>query len=341
MEDVKNSLCVLTPGQGSWKREPLAGAPASSTVGANAIDPDESDEYFLNVSGYLAPPQLQHGRIGEQPQKIKEMPAFFDASNLEVSQHFAASKDGTRVPYFQVSPKGMRPDGARPTLLYGYGGFEISMTPGYSGSVGRGWLGGGGVYVVANIRGGGEYGPRWHQAALREKRLRAYEDFAAVAQDLVARKVTSPTHLGIMGGSNGGLLVGNMFTLYPALFGAAVCQVPLLDMQRYSKLLAGASWMAEYGDPDKAEDWEFIRTFSPYQNVKKEAKYPPVLFTTSTRDDRVHPGHARKMMARMMEMGHDVRYYENIEGGHGGAANNEQAAHMQALAYTFLSTKLK
>ncbi|MBP1637055.1 MAG: Prolyl oligopeptidase, partial [Acidobacteria bacterium] len=341
LEDVKNSLFVLTPGQDGWKREPLPGAPAFSTVGASGVDPDESDEYFLTVSGYLAPTTLQLGRVGEAPEKIKEMPAFFDASNLEVSQHFATSKDGTRVPYFQVSQKGTAPDGARPTLLYGYGGFEISMTPGYSGAVGRGWLSQGGVYVVANIRGGGEYGPRWHQAALREKRLRAYEDFAAVAEDLVTRKITSAAHLGIMGGSNGGLLMGNMFTLYPQLFGAVVCQVPLLDMQRYSKLLAGASWMAEYGDPDKPEDWAFIRTFSPYQNVKKDVKYPPILFTTSTRDDRVHPGHARKMMARMMEMGHDVRYYENIEGGHGGAANNEQAAHMQALAYTFLWAKLK
>jgi prolyl oligopeptidase len=341
LEDVKNSLFVLTPGEGGWERVPLAGAPAFSTVSASGVDPDESDEYFLTISGYLAPPTLQHGRIGQAPETIKEMPAFFDASGLEVSQHFATSKDGTRVPYFQVSPKGMRLDGSRPTLLYGYGGFEISMTPGYSGSVGRGWLSQGGVYIVANIRGGGEYGPRWHQAALREKRHRAYEDFAAVAEDLVRRKITSPAHLGIMGGSNGGLLMGNMFTLYPQLFGAVVCQVPLLDMQRYSKLLAGASWMAEYGDPDKPDDWEFIRTFSPYHNVKKDAKYPPVLYTTSTRDDRVHPGHARKMMARMAEMGHDVRYYENIEGGHGGAANNEQAAHMQALAYTFLLAKLK
>jgi prolyl oligopeptidase len=293
------------------------------------------------VSGYLAPSRLQFGRVGAAPQTLKEMPAFFDASGLEVSQHFTTSKDGTRVPYFQVSRKGMALDGARPTLLYGYGGFEIPMVPGYSGSVGRGWLGQGGVYVVANIRGGGEYGPRWHQAALRENRLRAYEDFAAVAQDLVVRKVTSPAHLGIQGGSNGGLLVGNMFTLYPQLFGAVVCQVPLLDMQRYSHLLAGASWMAEYGDPDKPEEWEFIKTFSPYQNVKRDAKYPPVLFMTSTRDDRVHPGHARKMMAKMMALGHDVRYYENVEGGHGGAANNEQAAHMQALAYTFLWARLK
>ena len=195
------------------------------------------------------------------------------------------------------------------------------------------------MYVVANIRGGGEYGPRWHQAAMREKRLRAYEDFAAVAEDLIARKVTSSRRLGIWGGSNGGLLVGNMFTLYPKLFSAVVSQVPLLDMKRYSHLLAGASWMAEYGDPDTA-DWQFIQTFSPYQNVKKDVAYPPILFTTSTRDDRVHPGHARKMTARMLEQGHDVLYYENIEGGHGGAADNKQQAHMSALAYSFLKQKL-
>jgi prolyl oligopeptidase len=341
LEDVKNALFVLTPGAGPWKREPLPGAPAFSTVSASGVDPDESDDYFLNVSGYLAPATLQYGRVGQAPEKLKEMPAFFDASGFEVSQHFATSKDGTKIPYFQVSPRDMALDGTRPTLLYGYGGFEISMTPGYNPLVGRGWLSQGGVYVVANIRGGGEYGPRWHQAALKQNRLRAYEDFAAVAEDLVARRVTSRAHLGIEGGSNGGLLMGNMFTLYPQLFGAVVCQVPLLDMKRYSHLLAGASWMAEYGDPDKPEEWQFIRTFSPYHNVRKEVNYPPILFTTSTRDDRVHPGHARKMTARMLEMGQDVRYYENIEGGHGGAANNEQAAHMQALAFTFLAARLR
>lgn len=339
LEDVKNMLSVVTPGR--WTRQPLSGAPPFSTVYAWAVDDEESDEYFLNVSGYLEPSSLLYGRVGQSLEKLKTLPAFFDASGLEVSQHFATSKDGTRVPYFQASSKGMPADGQRPTLLGGYGGFEISMMPYYSGSIGRGWLSQGGVYVVANIRGGGEYGPQWHQAALRQNRPRAYEDFAAVAEDLVARKVTSPAHLGIQGGSNGGLLVGNMMVLYPQLFGAVVCEVPLLDMRRYSKLLAGASWMAEYGDPDKPEEWEFIKAFSPYQNVKKDAKYPPVLFTTSTRDDRVHPGHARKMMARMREMGHDVRYYENIEGGHGGAANNEQAAHLEALAYTFLWAKLK
>jgi prolyl oligopeptidase len=234
----------------------------------------------------------------------------------------------------------MKMDGTTPTLLWGYGGFEVSYTATYTAMAGRGWLQNGGVYVLANIRGGGEYGPRWHQAALKANRHKAYEDFAAVAEDLFARKITSPQHLGAQGGSNGGLLMGNMITQYPQLFGAVVCQVPLLDMKRYSQLLAGASWMAEYGDPD-TKDWAFIQTFSPYHLLKDGVKYPPVLFTTSTRDDRVHPGHARKMMAKMEAMGADVRYYENIEGGHGGAANNQQEAHMRALAYTFLWQQLK
>jgi prolyl oligopeptidase len=340
LDDVKNRIYVLTPGEKGWSKEPLKGAPQFGTVGISAVDADESNDYFLTVTDYLTPTSLMLGRVGEAPQPLKRMPSFFDNAGLAISQHFAKSKDGTRVPYFMVARIDQAANGANPTLLYGYGGFEISLTPSYSGSVGRGWLTQGGTYVVANIRGGGEYGPRWHQAALKANRLRAYEDFAAVAEDLIARKITSPRHLGIQGGSNGGLLVGNMFTLYPQLFGAVVCQVPLLDMQRYHKLLAGASWMAEYGDPDKAEEWDFIEAFSPYHNVKAEVDYPPILFTTSTRDDRVHPGHARKMMARMQEQEHDVRYYENIEGGHGGAADNKQRAHMQALAFTFLKQQL-
>ncbi len=340
LDDVKNRIYVLTPGKDGWKKEPLKGAPEFGTIGISAVDADESNDYFLTVTDYLTPTSLMLGRVGATPEPLKRMPAFFDSTGLAISQHFARSKDGTRVPYFMVARKDQAANGANPTLLYGYGGFELSQLPSYSGSAGRGWLSQGGTYVVANARGGGEYGPRWHQAALKANRLRAYEDFAAVAEDLIARKITSPKHLGIQGGSNGGLMVGNMFTLYPQLFGAAVCQVPLLDMQRYHKLLAGASWMAEYGDPDKPEEWEFLRTFSPYHNVKADVDYPPVLFTTSTRDDRVHPGHARKMMARMQEQEHDVLYYENIEGGHGGAADNKQRAHMQALAYTFLKQHL-
>lgn len=340
LEDVQNKLYVLTPGEAGWKREPFEGAPPFCSVSAGGLDPEETDEYTMSVDGFLTPPSLYYGTIGGRPEELKRQPGFFDASGLEVSQHFAVSKDGTRVPYFQIARKGLKPDGSHPALLYGYGGFEVSLTPSYSGVRGRAWLDGGGVYALANIRGGAEYGPAWHQAALREKRHRAYEDFAAVARDLAARGVTSPARLGAMGGSNGGLLAGNMLTLYPELFGAIVSQVPLLDMRRYSRLLAGASWVAEYGDPDKPGDWEFIKTFSPYHNLRKDGKYPPVLFTTSTRDDRVHPAHARKMTARMKELGLDARYYENIEGGHGGAADNEQRAHMAALEFSFLRARL-
>jgi prolyl oligopeptidase len=340
LDDVKNRLYVLTPAPGAWKREALVGAPAFGTVSAGAIDPDESDGFFMTVTDFLTPATLYLGEIGQTPEKLKAAPAFFDASNMEITQHFAASKDGTRVPYFQVSRKGLALDGTHPTLLTGYGGFEVSLVPTYDGVEGRAWLSKGGVLVVANIRGGGEYGPRWHQAALKQNRLRAYEDFAAVAQDLVTRKVTSVKHLGIEGGSNGGLLVGNMLTMYPNLVGAVVCEVPLLDMRRYTHLSAGASWIEEYGDPDKPEEWAFIKTFSPYQAVKANAQYPPVLFMTTTRDDRVHPGHARKMMAKMKDMGYDVRFFENVEGGHGSGADNRQSAHFRALVYTFLWMKL-
>ena len=340
LEDVKNRVYVCRLGDPQWKREPLVGAPAFGTVSLGAVDADESNDYFMTTTDYLTPTTLSMGQIGQEPRRLKSLPAFFDASNLAISQNFAVSKDGTKIPYFMVANKDLKLDGNNPTLLYGYGGFEISMQPGYSAGVGRAWTTQGGVYVVANIRGGGEYGPRWHQAALKANRLRAYEDFAAVAEDLFKRKVSSARRLGIHGGSNGGLLVGNMVTLYPDLMQAAVCQVPLLDMRRYNKLLAGASWMAEYGNPDKPEEWEFIRTFSPYHNLEKSRKYPAVLFTTSTRDDRVHPGHARKMMARMLEFGHNVLYYENIEGGHGGAADNKQSAFMQTLAYVFLKQQL-
>jgi len=339
LEDVKNRLSVLTPSASGWKTSAFAGAPSFGTIGVSDVDSDDSDAVWLTVTDYLTPTTLSLAEIGQRPEQLKSMPAFFDASGKKIEQHFATSKDGTKVPYFLVRPEGLKYDGSTPTLLYGYGGFEISLTPGYSGGVGKGWLEKGGVYAVANIRGGGEYGPRWHQAALKANRHKAYEDFAAVAQDLVARKITSPKHLGIQGGSNGGLLTGNMLTQYPALFGAVVVQVPLLDMKRYSHLLAGASWMAEYGNPDTA-DWEFIQTFSPYHLFDAKKDYPPTLFMTSTRDDRVHPGHARKMAAKMLEAGKDVRYYENIEGGHGGAANNAQAAHMSALAYTFLWQQL-
>jgi prolyl oligopeptidase len=342
LDNVKNRVYVLTRRDGAWHREALAGTPAIGTVSVAAVDPDESDDYFMTVSDYVTPSSLYYGALGKGPaEKLKELPAFFKAEGLTISQHDVRSRDGTRIPYFQVARKGLVLDGKNPTLLYGYGGFEISMLPAYQATTGAAWLEKGGVYVVANIRGGGEFGPKWHQAALKANRPRAYEDFIAVAEDLVSRKVTAPRHLGIMGGSNGGLLMGNMLTMRPDLFGAVVCQVPLLDMKRYHKLLAGASWMAEYGNPDVPKEWDFIRSFSPYHNVKNDVKYPRVLFTTSTRDDRVHPAHARKMVAKMKAQGHDVLYYENVEGGHGGAADNAQMAFMSALAYTFLWRQLQ
>ena len=339
LDDVKNRLSVLTPAAGGWKKSEFVGAPTFGTLGVEAVDSDDSDAVWLTATDYLTPTTLSLVELGRQPEKLKTMPAFFDASRDTIEQHFATSLDGTRVPYFLVRPKDLAFDGKAPTLLYGYGGFEISMTPAYSGGLGRAWLDKGGVYVVANMRGGGEYGPRWHQAALKQNRHKAYEDMAAVAQDLVTRKITSAPHLGVQGGSNGGLMAGNMLTQYPQLFGAVVVQVPLLDMKRYSHLLAGASWMAEYGNPD-TDDWKFIQTFSPYHLFDAKKQYPPVIFLTSTRDDRVHPGHARKMAAKMIDAGKDVTYYENIEGGHGGAANNAQQAHMSALAYSFLWERL-
>jgi prolyl oligopeptidase len=342
LDNVANRLYVLTPAKGKWNRQALPEVARFSSVDASAVDADESDDYFMTVSGYLTPSTLYLGTVGGKPaEKLKTTPSFFNADGLEVTQHEAISKDGTKIPYFQVARKSLKVDGSNPTLLYGYGGFEYAVTPEYRAGIGAAWLEKGGVFVVANIRGGGEFGPKWHQAALKAKRLRAYEDFAAVADDLVKRKITTPTHLGTMGESNGGLLMGNMLTLYPDRFGAIVCRVPLLDMQRYHKLLAGASWMEEFGDPDKPDEWAALKTFSPYHNVKAGAKYPRTLFTTSTRDDRVHPGHARKMVSKMSEMGYDVLLYENIEGGHGGAADNKQQAFMDALAYTFLWKQLK
>jgi prolyl oligopeptidase len=341
LDNVKNRVYVLTRRDGKWAREPLPGMPEFGTVTASAVDDEDSDDYFMTVTDFLTPTSLFLGTVGKSaPEQLKQLPAFFDTRRLAVSQHEAVSKDGTKIPYFQVARKDLALDGKSPTLLGGYGGFEISELPVYSPGQGAAWIEKGGVYAVANIRGGGEFGPKWHQAALKENRHKAYEDFIAVAEDLVRRKVTSTPHLGIRGGSNGGLLVGNMLTMRPDLFGAIVCQVPLLDMRRYHTLLAGASWMGEYGNPDDPKEWEFIRAFSPYHNVKDGVRYPPILVTTSTRDDRVHPGHARKMVALLTEKKQDVLYYENIEGGHGGAADNRQQAHMNALAYAFLWQRL-
>jgi len=345
LDNVRSRLFVLTHREGNWHRRPLAGVPGVSTARVSAIDDLTSDDYFLTTNTPVVPMTLSRGSLqadgtGAAPEALKRSPAFFAAEGLTVTQHEAVSQDGTRIPYFQIGPANLPTDGSTPTLLYGYGGFEIPLVPDYLAVAGAAWLEQGRVFVLANIRGGGEFGPAWHQAALKENRPRAYEDFAAVAEDLVARGVSSPARLGIRGGSNGGLLVGNMYASRPELFGAVVCQVPLLDMRRFNKLLAGASWMGEYGNPDLADEWAFIKTFSPYHLVSADRNYPPLLITTSTRDDRVHPAHARKMTARLEALGKQVLSYENIEGGHGGAADNRQRAFMEALAWAFLDQQL-
>jgi len=339
LNNVRTELYKYRFKEGRWEEEKIA-TPPLGTVSLVAAD-EKSDQYFFEHESFLTPSSLYYVSDARSVQKLKSLPDFFDAKGLEVKQLKAVSRDGTRIPYFLVQPAGMKAGGANPTLLYGYGGFEISELPAYSGALGAGWLEKGGVYAVANIRGGGEFGPRWHQAALKQNRQRAYDDFIAVAEDLVHRKITSPRHLGIMGGSNGGLLMGVMLTERPDLFNAVVGLVPLLDMRRYNKLLAGASWMAEFGNPDVPEEWAYIKQYSPYQNVSADKKYPQVLFCTSTRDDRVHPGHARKMVARMEAMGHKVYYYENTEGGHAAAATNTQRAMRYALVYSFLWMQLR
>ena len=334
----------------------LPGLDPMLSVGMGAVDPDDdatANDVWMTVSGFLTPTTLLRGALGtdgaadEDPTPVKQAPELFDATGLEVTQHAARSQDGTRVPYFQVGPAASAAGEAGqqpvPVMLDGYGGFEVSRLPGYAATIGAGWLEKGGTYVVANIRGGGEYGPQWHTAALRENRHRAYEDFVAVARDLVERGVTTPRMLACSGGSNGGLLVGNMLTQFPDDFGAVSCGVPLLDMRRYTQLSAGASWAAEYGDPDDPDDWEFIRTFSPYHLLDESERrsYPPVLFWTATSDDRVGPVQARKMAAKMQALGiEDVWFYEDRAGGHSAASDNEQAARTRALSYAFLLRSL-
>lgn len=339
LDNVVSKLYRFSFEKGKWsKKEINLGDKGNLSV--TSTD-EERDDFFVNYENFLTPSALYLiSAESLKIEKIKSLPEFFDSSPYKVIQFYAFSKDKTKIPYFVVMRKDCQFNGKNPTLLYGYGGFEIALRPSYLSIVGNAWLERGGVYVIANIRGGGEFGPKWHQAALKKNRHKAFEDFIAVAEDLIKREITSPEKLGIMGGSNGGLLVGSVSMMRPELFKAVVCQVPLLDMKRYSKLLAGASWIDEYGDPDDPDMWDYIKTYSPYHNVKKDIKYPKIFFTTSTRDDRVHPGHARKMAAKMKDMGHEIYYYENTEGGHAGAANNQQRAYMMALSYSFLYLQL-
>jgi prolyl oligopeptidase len=335
-DNVVGSVHAFRLADGKWSDKKLDLPPggAADIVSTNDFGP----EAYLKFESFLKPSTLYADDGNDAPKEIKALPPRFDASGLQAVQYEARSKDGTKIPYFVVRPGDVK--GPTPAILYGYGGFQISETPSYSANFGKLWETMGGTFVLANIRGGGEFGPAWHEAALKYHRQRAFDDFAAVAADLIKRKITTPAQLGIMGGSNGGLLVSTVMTQHPELLGAVVCQVPLIDMIAYTHIGAGASWIAEYGDPADPKMAAYIRTYSPYQNVKAKKNYPPVLFVTATSDDRVTPVHARKMAARMMEQGHSVLFYENTDGGHAAAANHKQNAEMWALSFVYLAREL-
>ncbi|EIM28884.1 prolyl oligopeptidase family serine peptidase [Microvirga lotononidis] len=339
LDNLASQIWLGMPGE-PWHLERLQGLPDTASVHAMSLDAgqlERTDEFLLSISSFVEPTKLVLVTEDREIEVLKEAPAAFDASGLEVTRHEAVSVDGESIPYYQIGPKDQQEP--RPTVLYGYGGFSVSMTPGYLGGIGKTWLERGNVWVVANIRGGGEFGAAWHKAGMREGKRLSHDDFAAIAQDLVRRGVTTEKQLAAYGGSNGGLLVGNMLTRYPERFGAIWCTVPLLDMRRYTRLLAGPSWVAEYGDPERPEDWAYMAGFSAYQNLEERRPYPPVLLVTSRRDDRVHPGHARKMAARLEALKQPVFFYEPDDGGH-GAANKEQAAFLSALGLSFLRKTL-
>ena len=338
-DNVVGRVMRLEPGADGWTRVPID-LPGTGQAGIAFADAHE-EAVFLSYEGFLTPDSLLSYDIKTgDVTSLKSLPGKFDASGLKVEQFFASSKDGTQVPYFIVHRADMPFDGSTPTLLYGYGGFQVSMNPSYSPVTGRLWLEQGGAYALANIRGGGEFGPTWHQAGLKLNRQRVYDDFIAVGEDLIARRITSSGHLGIMGGSNGGLLMGVMLNQRPDLWNAVVVQVPLLDMLRYHHLLAGASWVDEYGSPDVPEERAFLKTFSPYHNFDASRPYPEPFFVTSTKDDRVHPGHARKMAKLFEDAGLPFLYYENVDGGHSAAANQMERAKRTALEFTYLSKRL-
>jgi len=338
-ENVKGGVLSFRHGPAGWTSEKLD-LPKDISVGITSAS-DRDDKALLSVAGFLTPnTQVLADAASGALETLKTLPPRFDASRHVVEQYWATSKDGTKVPYFVVRPKDLKFDGQAPTLLYAYGGFQASMTPSYSGNVGKLWLERGGVYVVANIRGGGEFGPAWHEAGLKLNRQRVFDDFFAVSEDLIARKVTSPRRLGIMGGSNGGLLMGVALTQRPELYNAIVIQVPLFDMIGFTHIGAGASWIGEYGDPANPAERAVLESYSPYQNLRAGRNYPEVFIETSTKDDRVHPAHARKAAARLKALGYPYLYYENIDGGHAAAANLNETARRVALEYVYLTRKL-
>lgn len=338
LDNVRGRLFRLALTEEGWTHEEIE-VPGIGTVSIGSVS-EKTDDFFFTYTDFVTPTSLYLVRGTDAPKRVKSTPDWFDTTGMEVVQHEATSKDGTRIPYFLFTPDGFEANGSNPTVITAYGGFEVSRLPRYNATVGKSWVSRGGVYVLANIRGGGEFGPKWHQAAVREKHQNNFDDLTAVAEDLIERQITSPEHLGIIGGSQGGLLVGGSFVQRPELFNAVVSAVPLFDMKRYNKLLAGASWMAEYGNPD-TEDWEFMKLWSPYQNLEEDADYPEVFFWTNTRDDRVHPAHARKAVAKMTDQGHKVFYYENTEGGHGSGADLNARAYTNALSYAYFWMKLR
>lgn len=339
LDNVRGKAVAYDYAGGAWKKTPIA-LPDQATIGLSTAS-DDSDEAMFSVTNYLTPTSLYYfDAASGKLETLKTTPPRFDASNHVVEQFEATSKDGTKIPYFLVRPKTARMDGSTPTLLYGYGGFQNAMVPSYSGTMGRLWLEQGNAYVVANLRGGGEFGPAWHQAAQGANKQRTWDDYIAVAEDLIARKLTSPRRLGVVGGSQGGLLVGTAITQRPELFNAAIIQVPLFDMIRYPKIGAGASWIGEYGDPDKPEQRAWLEGYSPYQKLVAGRTYPMPFILTSTKDDRVHPGHGRKAAARLAALGQPYYYYENIDGGHSAAANLAETARRVALEYTYASRRL-
>jgi prolyl oligopeptidase len=346
LDNVRSLILLARFAEGRWRIDPVEGFSDLSILGMFALAADDDDWFAENVrergvfivtsQNSLTPPTQSLLKFGQASELLKQSPERFDASGLEITQHEAVSVDGVRIPYFQIARQKLTYDGSNAVLLSGYGGFQISSLPYYSAATGKLWLEQGGVYVIANIRGGGEFGPDWHKAGMREGKKLAHDDFAAVAKDLIVRGVTRPERLACVGGSNGGLLVGSMLTRYPELFGAIECAVPLLDLKRYSRLTAGSSWISEYGDPDNPADWAFMREMSPYQAAQAGRPYPPILLTTSARDDRVHPGHARKMAAKLLALGYRVYFYEPPEGGHAGATDNAHVAFNTALGFAFL-----
>jgi prolyl oligopeptidase len=339
LDNVRGKAFAYDYAGGAWKATPIA-LPDNATIGLTAAA-DESDQVMFSAANYLTPSALHfYDAATGKLETLKTTPPRFDASGHVVEQFEATSRDGTKIPYFMVRPKNARMDGSTPTLLYGYGGFQSPMVPNYSGSMGKLWLEQGNAYVVANLRGGGEFGPAWHQTAQGANKQRTWDDFIAVAEDLVARKLTSPRRLGVVGGSQGGLLVGTAITQRPELFNAAIIQVPLFDMVRYPKMGAGASWIGEYGDPDKPEQRAWIDGYSPYQKLVAGKTYPTPFILTSTKDDRVHPGHGRKAAARIAALGQPYYYYENIDGGHSAAANLAESARRLALEYTYATKRL-